>query len=71
MNQIINWQMSFINQFKKRKIYSSFRANIWGVDLADMQSLSKYNKGNKYSKVMGRRYLFSLHRCWCYDKNAL
>ena len=31
-----------------RKVYSSFRDNIWGVDLADMQSLSKYNKGNKY-----------------------
>ena len=30
------------------KIYSSFRDNIWGVDLADMQSLSKYNKGIKY-----------------------
>ena len=27
---------------------SSFRDNIWGVDLADMQSLRKYNKGNKY-----------------------
>ena len=33
---------------KKRKIYSSFRDNIWGVDLADMQLLSKYNKGIKY-----------------------
>ena len=30
------------------KVYSSFRDNIWGVDLADMQSLSKYNKGIKY-----------------------
>ena len=44
--------MSFINQllkkFKNRKVYSSFRDNIWGVDLADMQSLSKYNNGNKY-----------------------
>ena len=29
-------------------MYSSFRDNIWVVDLADMQSLSKYNKGNKY-----------------------
>ena len=26
----------------------SFRDNIWGADLADMQSLSKYNKGIKY-----------------------
>ena len=27
---------------------SSFKDNIWGVDLADMQSLSKFNKGIKY-----------------------
>ena len=44
--------MSFINQllkkFKNKKVYSSFRDNIWGVDLADMQSLSKYNNGNRY-----------------------
>ena len=33
---------------KRRKVYSSFRDNIWGVDLADMQSLTKYNKGIKY-----------------------
>ena len=26
----------------------SFRDNIWGVDLAGMQSQSKYNKGIKY-----------------------
>ena len=37
-----------IRKFKKRKIYSSFRDNIWGVDLTDMQSLSQYNKGIKY-----------------------
>ena len=37
-----------IRKFKKRKVYSSFRDNIWGVDLADMQSLSKYNKAIKY-----------------------
>ena len=37
-----------IRKCKKRNAYSSFRDNIWGVDLADMQSLSKYNKGNKY-----------------------
>ena len=37
-----------IKKFKKRKVYSSFRDNIWGVDLADMQSLSKFNKGIKY-----------------------
>ena len=37
-----------IRKFKKRKVYSSFRDNIWGVGLADMQSLSKCNKGVKY-----------------------
>ena len=46
-----------IRKFKKRKVYSSFRDNIWGVDLADMQSLSKYNKGNKY--LLGAIDLFS------------
>ena len=34
-----------IKRFKKRKVYSSFRDNIWGVDLADMQSLGKSNNG--------------------------
>ena len=33
-----------IRKFQKRKVYSSFKDSIWGVDLADMQSLSKYNK---------------------------
>ena len=37
-----------IRKFKGRKVYSSFRDNIWEVDLADMQSLSKCNKGIKY-----------------------
>ena len=37
-----------IKKFNKRKVYSQFRDNIWGVDLADMQSLSKKNKGIKY-----------------------
>ena len=37
-----------IRKFNKRKVYSSFNDNIWGVDLADMQLLSKFNKGIKY-----------------------
>ena len=37
-----------IRKFKRRKVYSSFRDNIWGVDLADMQSLSKSSKGIKH-----------------------
>ena len=37
-----------IRKFKKRKVYSSFKDNIWGVDLADMQLISKCNKGIRY-----------------------
>ena len=37
-----------IRKLKKGKVYSSFRDNIWGVDLTHMQSLSKYNKEIKY-----------------------
>ena len=37
-----------IKKFNKRKVYSQFKDNIWGADLADMQSLSKKNKGIKY-----------------------
>ena len=37
-----------IKKFNNRKVYSQFRDNIWGVDLADMQSLSKKNKSIKY-----------------------
>ena len=37
-----------IRKFNKRKVYLQFKDNIWGVDLADMQSLSRKNKGIKY-----------------------
>ena len=29
-------------------MYSSFKDNIWGVDLADMTLISKFSKGIKY-----------------------
>ena len=37
-----------IRKFKKRKVYSQFKDNIWGVDLTNMQSLSRKNKVIKY-----------------------
>ena len=37
-----------LKKFQKRKVYSQFKDNIWGVDLADMQSISRKNKGIKY-----------------------
>ena len=33
-----------IGRIKKRKLYSSFRDNICGSNLADMQLISKFNK---------------------------
>ena len=38
-----------IRKFNKRKVYSQFKDNIWGVDLVDLQSLSRKNKGIKIS----------------------
>ena len=34
-----------IRNFKKRTVYSGFKDNIWGADLADMQLINKFNKG--------------------------
>ena len=36
-----------IMKFKRKRVYSSFKDNIWGADVADMQ-LKKYNKGIRY-----------------------
>ena len=37
-----------IKKFQKGKVHAAFKDNIWGVDLADMQLLSKYNKGIRF-----------------------
>ena len=37
-----------IKKSKKRKVYSAFKDNIWGADLADMQLISKFNKGFRF-----------------------
>ena len=37
-----------IKKFKRRKVYSSFKDNIWGADLADMQLISNCNKGIRF-----------------------
>ena len=39
---------SIIKKFKRRKVYSRFRENIWGADLADTQIISKFNKGLRF-----------------------
>ena len=37
-----------IINFKKRTVYSEFKGNIWGSDLADMQLISKLIKGFRF-----------------------
>ena len=37
-----------VRKFEKRKVNSSFIDNIWGADLADMQLISKFNKGVRF-----------------------
>ena len=37
-----------IRKFEKRTVYSRFKDNIWGADLADMQLISKFNKGFRF-----------------------
>ena len=46
-----------IRKFEKRKVYSSFRDNIWGADLADMQLISKFKKGFRF--LLCVIYIFS------------
>ena len=35
---------AIIKKFEKRTVYSRFKDNIWGADLADIQLFSKLNK---------------------------
>ena len=37
-----------IKKFEKRKVHAAFKDNIWDVHLADMQLLSRYNKGIRF-----------------------
>ena len=37
-----------IRKFNKRRVHSLFIDNIWGTDLADMQLISKFNKGFRF-----------------------
>ena len=41
-------QKLIIRKFKKITVYSRYRDNIWGADLADMQLISKFDKGFRF-----------------------
>ena len=46
----------------KKKVYSSFKDNIWGVDLADKELISKYNKGIRYLLVLFKNNFMPLNK---------
>ena len=37
-----------IRNLKKRTVYSRFKDNIWGADLANMQLISNFNEGFRF-----------------------
>ena len=39
---------SIIRKLKKREVHAAFKGNKWGADLADMQLISKFNKGIRF-----------------------
>ena len=41
-------QKPILLKFRKRKVYSAFKDNIWGADLAYVQLISKFNKRFKF-----------------------
>ena len=43
--QVTELYKPFIKIFKRRQVNPSFKDNIWGAHFADMQLISKYNKG--------------------------
>ena len=47
-------QKPIIRKFQKREVYSGFKDNIWGADLADMQLISEFMLG---------LFLWKIKRC--------
>ena len=45
-------QKPIIRKVDKRKVQSIFINNIWGAYLADMQLISKFNKGIRFYYVL-------------------
>ena len=50
-----------IRKFKKKKVFSSFKDNIWGTDLADMQLVNKCNERIRFYYV-SLIFLVNIHR---------
>ena len=47
-NRQKNYTNQLLKKVNKREVQLSFIDNIWGADLADMQLVSKFNKGFRF-----------------------
>ena len=53
-SQLVNeLHKPIVRKLKKTKVYFYFKGNIWGADLADIQLMSKHNKGIRYLLCVG------------------
>ena len=50
-----------IRKFENQKVYSCFKDNIWGTELADIQLVSKYNRGFQF--ILPVINIFSKYTC--------
>ena len=51
-----------IRKCNQRKVHTPFIDNIWGADLADMQLISKFNKGFRF--LLCVIYIYSMGYTW-------
>ena len=49
-----------IRKINKRKVHSPFIDNIWGAELANMQLISKFNKGFRFFYML-LAYIANMH----------
>ena len=47
LNVVNELHKAIIRKFKKSRVYSLLKGNIWGVDWADVELISKCNEGVK------------------------
>ena len=41
-----------MRKFEKRKVYSSFKDNIWDANLENIQLINKFNKGIRFFVIL-------------------
>ena len=62
-NKVCNYLKNCTNQLLetfKKTVYPSFKDNICGTDLADIQSINIFNKGNRFYCV-SLIFLINIH----------